>query len=297
MKLLIIVNGGTVPNAIKTSTVFSSIVTINYTTGINYTSYGSSDELLIYFYYVDYSSDSGSSILSLLNQGYTILHNMCNGISSSTDILFNLGFFKQSGNFNSSIDDNINTIPNDLSVNINGTTKSQSLKINSVSRYVTTYTTNSAVNGYINLGTSSVVSPTTDTVYGVFPSGTVINGKAITGCLVFCGGFTFSEPPSNNPNDLQNMLKDISSMVTSKGRSKKYYISGKITDSNNSALVRKVRAYDKATGSMLSETMSNSDGTYSLVMYINTPTYVVCIHDSSDSNNSQILDDIIPYSN
>lgn len=152
-------------------------------------------------------------------------------------------------------------------------------------------TSNNISQNAITLSTPNGSNNTGYVDLALFPIGTKdISGNLLNATVIFCGWLY-----SNGTTYTQTAVTLISNLIDM--ALKHYYISGKITDSNNNALVRKVRVYDKTTGYMLTETLSNSDGTYSLTVHQNTPMYVVCIHDSSDSNNSQILDDIIPYSN
>ena len=77
-------------------------------------------------------------------------------------------------------------------------------------------------------------------------------------------------------------------------KTKYYQINGTVGNSKQEPIARKLRAYNKASGNLITETTSASDGTYTMNLTVNDPVYVVCLHDSTDNNNSQIQDDIIP---
>lgn len=78
------------------------------------------------------------------------------------------------------------------------------------------------------------------------------------------------------------------------GSETQYRITGTVSDSNNQPLQRLLRAFDKASGKFVGETTSAADGSYKLTTPTNKPVSVVCYHDSSDTNNSQVKDDIVP---
>ena len=129
--------------------------------------------------------------------------------------------------------------------------------------------------------------------FGYLPNGST-NSKlnSPTKANFWYMGFAYANSDSNAYTDnFVNIIKDICAFANGPT---KYRVSGSTLNSKQEPVSRKIRIYNKKSGALLAETISASDGTYSLDLTANDPVYVVCLHDSADTNNSQIQDDIIP---
>jgi hypothetical protein len=72
-------------------------------------------------------------------------------------------------------------------------------------------------------------------------------------------------------------------------------ISGNVTDSTDSPSAQIVRAYDRDTGKLLDQTLSDAITGFYELSIVGAPTcYVVCLDDSASMLNALIIDRIIP---
>lgn len=113
-----------------------------------------------------------------------------------------------------------------------------------------------------------------------------LGANVILAPWLYSNGGSFSAVASDVISAMINWAVSASNVV--------YKITGTVTDSNNQPLQRLLRAFDKASGTMLVETTSLADGSYKLTTPTNKPVSIVCYHDSSETNNSQVKDDIVP---
>ena len=271
------------------SALDAEISVVTYSDSLDVTSYGKHDELLIIMLYIDSNDAVKKFISNLLTQQYVVIYNLSNAFASSgVDPSYTMKFFKSTGTSQQLSATTITTIENELLVQSNALSANTQLKTtDDGSVYVTKRVLADADSSYVNLANFS--DDSTQTALGYFPAGSTVNGLNITGCMIFFGALTWK--PGGK---LKEIISDLYTLVKTKGAKAKYRISGTVGNSKQEPIIRKLRAYQKSSGNLMAETMSATDGTYKLDLSTSDPVYVVCLHDSTDSNNSQIQDDIIP---
>lgn len=293
MKILLIdPSSSTTATTLKNylSTLNAEISTVKYSDSLDVASYGKHDELLVIMLYIDSNDSVKNFVSNLLTQQYVVIYNLSSAFASSAaDLSYTMKFFKSVGTSQQLSAITINTIENKLLVQSNALNTNTQLKpTDDGSIYVTKRVLADADSSYVNL--ANFADDPTQTALGYFPSGSVISGLNITGCIIFFGALTWK--PGGK---LKEIIFDLYALVKNKGaKAAKYRISGTVGNSNQEPIARKLRAYNKSSGNLITETTSASDGTYTMSLTVNDPVYVVCLHDSADNNNSQIQDDIIP---
>lgn len=166
----------------------------------------------------------------------------------------------------------------------------QNVSIRSVRGYSSAYLTVTANNNLTH-----AICTTPDNVKNVVSyveEGFMYGSRKAAAPFFGVGFLPFNTSSELNTNG-RALLKDILNFALA---SKKlvFKITGNVSDSSNQPLQRLLRAFSKSSGGLVSETISAADGSYKLLVTSSEPVTVICYHDVSDTNNSQIKDDILP---
>lgn len=296
MKLAFVYNSAsssaaTMINTIASLGIFASVTGIstgNSVTLAQVQAVGIESDTMVFMHAVDSSANLISVTNQLLNLGYVVLANISSTNAPSSNILYTLGAYSSAGIEESIVSAGFTTYENLLlkksSALSAGTTVN--IRSNSVAATVAQFNPSLAASGYINIGYTTPGYSS----FGFWPKGSSI---AKNGCLVNAGALFFNSTVSYG-SGLSNLLLDLITLIASKGIRDKYRIAGTVSDSNNQPIQRLLRAFDKSSGGLVGETTSASTGSYKFSLASNDPVIVICYHDASDTNNSQIKDDIIP---
>lgn len=298
MKLVFVYDGGsgsaaTVLQTIKDLNVFDSVIGLSSgksTTLKNITDEGAEKDTLVFLHALDTSENLKQVVLDLLSQSYAVCYNLT-GTSQSQNLFYQLGVVKSvyEPNVESS---GFETVGNSFLINSSATQAGRKVatRSESGSAIICELQLEGIASDYVQIGFTTTSSMSS---FGFLPHGSTIGTSKIEGVLINVGAIFFnSTKPAGS--DLANVLKDLAQFCVHKGLSKTYKIAGTVSNSKQEFLSRKIRAYNKKSGTLLAETMSSEVGSYSLELRTADPVYVVCIHDDSDTNNSQIQDDILP---
>lgn len=88
-----------------------------------------------------------------------------------------------------------------------------------------------------------------------------------------------------------NFIREVINTLLSSG----YLLSGTVRDSSNNPLARKVRAYLRSSGSLITEKTSNaSTGAFEMKVYQNEPFTLVCLDADGGTKNALVKDRVIP---
>lgn len=300
MKLVFVYDGSSGSAATMISTIESLKIfdvvrafnTGNMTTLENITNNSNEADTLVLFHALDANDNLKSIVIELLKLGYAVCSNITTYTQSNLNILYSLSLLTSVPNEQNSSEAGFTTVENTVLNNTLATTsgKSIQIRIQDGTALFTEISLNSVSSDYVHVGFTTQKSMSS---FGFWPKGSIVNGSAINGVLINAGILLFNSTKPQG-SDLNNFLKDLAEFCIHKGLSKKYKIIGTVSNSKQEFLSRKIRAYNKASGTLLAETISSEAGSYSLELRTADPVYVVCIHDDSDTNNSQIKDDILP---
>lgn len=117
------------------------------------------------------------------------------------------------------------------------------------------------------------------------------NGTATVPIYIFEIGANNST--ISNQQQLASINQNDASTLIINGDYRYGTLSGTVIDEAGNPAQRKIRVYDRSMGTLLAETISNSDGTYSLPALINGEMYAVALDDDTPpSLNALIFDRI-----
>lgn len=245
-------------------------------------------DLAIFGVFTGQSTETLNAIKTCLSSDLDCLYCvMENGADTTGSIAFNLGISSSPEMELSSGPTNIVTFGNNILKKSNGLEFGTSLSIRSLASYFDYIDTISATAFKAIAANPSNLS---QICLGVLPKGSTTSKIANTGANLWFSG-TFYVPSGHFFTETAgNIILDIIAYSAPIA----YKITGTVSDSNNQPLQRLLRAFDQSSGDLVAETTSASDGSYRLSTSSSDPVTVVCYHDASDTNNSQVKDDLVP---
>lgn len=280
--------GATIPpewsNLITNIGYTADVITSSNINNIDLSAY----DLAVFNIFIGTTTESLDAIKKCLSVGLDCLYCvMENGADTTGSIAFNLGISSSPEMELSSGPTNIVTFGNNILKKSNGLEFGTSLSIRSSASYFDYIDTISAVAFKAIAANPSNLS---QICLGVLPKGSTTSKIANTGANLWFSG-TFYVPSGQFFTETAgNIILDIIAYSAPIA----YKITGTVSDSNNQPLQRLLRAFDQSSGDLVAETTSASDGSYRLSTSSSDPVTVVCYHDASDTNNSQVKDDLVP---
>lgn len=290
MKLLIVGSGsepGILKNYLQSDSV--EVTAVAYSPNLVVENYGSHDELLVIFLYMDSSEDVKSLINNILSKQYAVIYNMSASLPAvGLDISQTMGFFNTSTVSISMSSTKLKTVENNYLKESLATSANVEIQVTNGADIGTRLRVlGNAATGFINL--ANISTNASQSALGYFPAETLINGSPINGCMIFFGGLTWK--PGGK---LKSIINDLYTLVKTKGVTHRFRVFGTVSNSIGNPLVCEIYAYRRSDGVFISSSKSDSSGLYSMRFISPEPIYLVCLNKQESAKNGQILDNIIP---
>ena len=244
--------------------------------------------LAVFNVFIGTTTESLDAIKKCLSVGLDCMYCvMDNGVNTTGSIAYNLGISTGVEAESSSGPSNILTFTNSVLVKSGGLLGGTSLYIKPSATYFD-YIDTLFASDFKSIASSP--SNSSRICFGVLPKGSTTSKISNIGANLWFAGMFYVPNGSGFTEIAQEIILDIIDF----GSAGSYKITGTVSDSSNQPLQRLIRAFKKSSGVLVGETISASDGSYKLSIKSSDLVTVVCYHDASDTNNSQIKDDIVP---